>query len=217
MEEREPLMVEPEEVENRGVEVIEQVDILHGSAPQFVGRSMADTSLHSSARQPASEAVRIVVSPASTLLEERHAPELGAPDDECFLEQAARFQVFDQGRHRLVEDFTMDVILFFQFVMTIPVELAAAGVGTIEELHEADAPLDEAPSQDAVACECGLRGIRCLVRSILPQDIGGLPLQIADDRDFELHAGGQFITGDPSRQVAVARMPRQMPSIHAFQ
>ena len=106
---------------------------------EFVGHAVADAGLHAGAGQPAGEAVGIVVAALGALLEHRHAAELGAPDDERVLEQAALLEVADQRGGGLIEDRGMHVVLLLELVVAVPVQLAAAGVGAVEELHEAHA------------------------------------------------------------------------------
>ena len=81
-----------------------------------------------------------------------------APDDQRVVEQAALLQVFDQRGARLVGVATLDFELRVEIAVMVP-----AGV---EALHEADAPLDQPPSHQAVV---GKRS--------LPSDIRAVALQ----------------------------------------
>ena len=53
-------------------------------------------------------------------------------------------------------------------------QLAAAGVGAVEELHEAHAALDQPPGEDAVAGEGGLDRVGRVVGAVELQDVRGL-------------------------------------------
>ena len=95
-----------------------------------------------------------------------HAAKFRAPDDEGVLEQTALLEVAHEGGSGLVEDGRMLVVLFFQLVMAVPVEFAAAGVGSIEELHESHSVFDQSPGEDAVPGKSDLdriRGVICTV------------------------------------------------------
>ena len=47
----------------------------------------------------------------------------------------------------------------------------AAGVGAVEELHEAHAALDQPPGQDAVAGEGGLDRVRRIIGAVQLQNV----------------------------------------------
>ena len=88
-------------------------------------------------------------------LAHRGAAEFAAPDDEGVVEQAALFEVEDQGGAGLVD-------VLADFVEVVVEVLAGAAVGVpvgVVELDEADAALDEAPGEQAVVGERGLAGL----------------------------------------------------------
>src|SRR5690349_11792029 len=139
MFESELFVIETKQVKDGGVEIVERMDVLHRALAKFVGDSVADAALHSGASQPAGEAVGIVVPALRALLEERHAAELRAPDDERVFQQAALAEVGDQRRCGLVKDGGVLVVLLLELVMAVPVQLTTASVGAIEKLDEAHA------------------------------------------------------------------------------
>lgn len=59
--ERELFVVEAEEVEDGGAEVVERVDVLHGAAAEVVCGPVADAWADAGTGEPAREAIRIVV------------------------------------------------------------------------------------------------------------------------------------------------------------
>ena len=103
----------------------------------------------------------------------------------------------------MIENARVAVVLFLEFVVTIPVEFTAAGVSPVEELHKPHAPFDEPASQDAVAGKSGFNGIAGVVGSVGSQDMGRLSGQIANLRNAELHPRCQLIAGDPCGQFFV--------------
>ena len=131
-----------------------------------------------------------MIASLSALLKERHASELGAPDDECFLEQAALAQISDQGSSGLVEDGGMAIVLFFQGAMAVPIECPAAGLGAIKQLHETHPAFDQPASENAIAGECGLMWMGGIIGAVQFQDMSWLGRQVADFGHAELHAGG---------------------------
>ena len=159
-------VVETEEMKDGGIEVVDGEDIFDGLASEFIGHAMAETAFHAGSGKPAREAVRIVVAALGTFLKHRHAAKFGAPDDKGFIEQTALLEIAHEGGGGLVEDFAMDVVLFLQFGMTVPIEFAAAGVGAIEKLHESYSVLDEPSREDAIAGKGGLDRIRSIVGAV---------------------------------------------------
>src|SRR5690554_3990654 len=137
-------MVETEQMQDRGVKVIERADILYRFLAEFVGHPIANAGLHARPGHPAGESVGVVIASACTLLEERHAAELSAPHNQSVVEQSARFHIPNQRCGRLIEYRRMFVILLLQFAVSVPVQLSAAGVGTVEQLHKTNAVLEQA-------------------------------------------------------------------------
>ena len=117
----------------------------------------------------------------------------------------------------LVEDGGVLVVLLLELVVAVPIEFAAAGVGAVEELHEAHAALDQPPREDAVARKAGLDRIRGIVGAVDFQNVRGLGGEVADFRHAELHAGGEFVAGDARGELAVAGMLFEMPRVHPLQ
>ena len=145
-------MIQSEQVENRRVEVVDRDDIVHGLVAEFVRGSVRKGGFDASTGEPAGKAFGIVVATAGPFLEGRHATEFGTPDDQRVFEQAALFQVFDESCGRLIEDRTVDAVLILDLFVSVPVAdpFPARLVGTVEELNEADAFLDQAAGEETV-------------------------------------------------------------------
>ena len=89
--EGQPLVIEAEQVQDRGVEVVDRRDVLDGLVAELVGRAVAER--RASRPAPASQTVKpfgLWSRPLRPLLERRHPAELGHPDDQRVVEQAAR-------------------------------------------------------------------------------------------------------------------------------
>ena len=95
------------------------------------------------------EAVGIVVA-AVGALGHRRAAELAAPDDQRGVQQAAGFQVREQGRDRLVDGPGVVLVAVLQVAVLVP---AVAADRRTEQLDEAHAALDQPPGDQALAGE----------------------------------------------------------------
>ena len=196
------------------IEVVERVNVLHRLLAQVIRLAAAHAGLHSGPGHPAGEAIRVVIAALRALLEKGHPPELRAPNDQRVLEQTPLLQVADQRGGGLVHDWGVDVVLFLQRVVPIPVELPSARVGSVEELHEAHPALNQPPRQDAVLGKSRLVRVLCIVCAIQLQNVRRFGAQIADLRHAQLHSRGQLVARDTGRQLPIAGMLLQMPGIH---
>ena len=88
-------------MQHRGVDVGDVVPVLDGVEAELVGGAVDDAPLDAAAGQPGAEALRVVV--AAVGLRARRAAELGAPDDDRLIEQAALLQVLEQAGDRQVD------------------------------------------------------------------------------------------------------------------
>src|SRR6516165_4481629 len=84
---REPLVVDAEEVEQRGLEVMHVDRVGRDADREVVGGAVGDPGADAAAGEPDGEGIRVVVAPPlpavlDRALEERRAAELAAPDDE---------------------------------------------------------------------------------------------------------------------------------------
>ena len=70
----------------------------------------------------------------------------------------------------------MHVVLLFQDFVTIPVagSFTAGLVGTVEQLNEAHALFNQAPSQNAVSCVSRFQRVLRIIRAIEGKDMVGL-------------------------------------------
>ena len=91
----------PQQVQHRGVQVVDVDDVLDGVVAELVGGAVGDAALDAAAGQPHREALDVVV--AAVALGHRRAAELAAPDHERVVEHAALLQVLDQGGRGLVD------------------------------------------------------------------------------------------------------------------
>ena len=97
MEDGEAFVIQPQEVEHGGVEVVERVDIFDGLESEFIGGAMADAGLDTGSGQYGGETTGVVVAALGPFLEHRPAAEFSAPEDQGILQQAALLEVPDPG------------------------------------------------------------------------------------------------------------------------
>jgi hypothetical protein len=89
----------------------------------------------------------VVVAAVVAALDHRRAAEFAAPDDQRVVEQAALLEILDQGGAGLVGVLAVAGEVLLEVAVLVP--------RFVEELHEADAALDQAPGEQAVVGETG--------------------------------------------------------------
>ena len=94
--ERQAGVIDAQQVKDGGVQVVAVRDVFDGLVRPFVARAVGHAPLDAAAGQPGGEGERVVVA-ALGALAARHAAELGGPDDDRVVEQAAALEVLDQG------------------------------------------------------------------------------------------------------------------------
>jgi len=87
--EAQAFVVEAEQVEQRGVEVVDCRHVFDGFVAEFVGGSVAESALYACSGEPDGEAGGVVVAAACAFLERGHATEFSDERDERVGEQAA--------------------------------------------------------------------------------------------------------------------------------
>ena len=99
---REPLVVEPEQMKDRGVQVVDVNLVVDGEIAVVVGLAVGEPRLHSSTRQPHGVTVRVVVASVGSFAGRRSA-ELATPHHECFIPKPALAEVGQEPGDRLVD------------------------------------------------------------------------------------------------------------------
>ena len=139
-----PLVVDAEQVQHRGVQVVDVDDVLDGVVAELVGRAVGDAALDAAAGQPDREALDVVV--AAVALGHRRAAELAAPDDQRVVEHAALLQVLDQRRRAAWStSLAVPAMSLLDVAVVVPV--------AVVELDEPHAALGQPAGQQAVGRE----------------------------------------------------------------
>ena len=105
MAERQPLVVEAQEMQDRRLQVVDVDRVFDDVKPEVVGRAVDNARLDAAAGHPHREGLRMVVAAEAALedgmaFDHRRAAELAAPDHQRFVQQAALFEVLGPGRRR---------------------------------------------------------------------------------------------------------------------
>jgi hypothetical protein len=90
-------VVEPEQMQNGGVEVVHADGVLDRTMTKGIGGPIAEGGADPGSSQEDGEALGVVVAAARALLKGRHAPEFGDEGDQGIGEQSTLFQVADQS------------------------------------------------------------------------------------------------------------------------
>ena len=173
---------------------------------QFIGLAHAHASLDATASHPHREAVGVVI-PARTLsIFGRGLPaKLAPPNHQRAVQQTRSLQVGEQGRHRLIGVARVEVMIFFQIAVRIPV-VVVVGAARVE-LDKPYPSFHQSPRQEATPTE--IRRPR-IVQTV--ELLGGRSFQreIHGLRRVLLHLPRQFVGGNPGSQFGVVTAGQQV-------
>src|SRR4051794_8913291 len=104
--ERQAFVIDPQAVQDRGVEVVDVNRIAHDVVAVIVGFAVNVTGLDAATGQPYRKATAMMIAAIillqASLTIDRSA-KLAGPDDERVVEQASLFQIEDQSGLRLID------------------------------------------------------------------------------------------------------------------
>ena len=195
-------MVDTEEVEHGGVEVVDLDFVFDGLVAPVVGCSVANPRFDAAPSHPGGEAEGVVVAPISAL-GEGGASEFAGPDDERFVEKSEFFQIGDQGGDRLVDGFAIFTVTVDEIVVLVPAIAIAAGAG---EFNEADAALHKAPGEETLAAE-GFGLIEIGLQTVHFFHGVGLAFEVEKLGDRGLHPEGGFVVENGGFDLLLASEP----------
>jgi hypothetical protein len=100
-------VVETQQVQDRGVQVVDVDRILHSAEAELVGGAVDLSALDAAAGHPDREAVGVVIAsvdlPALRIqLDRGRAPELATPENQRLVEEAALRQILEERAYGLV-------------------------------------------------------------------------------------------------------------------
>ncbi len=182
----EALVIDTEEVEHGGVEVTDVDDIVDRVVAEFVGCAVGGAGLDAAAGEPHGEAFDMVVAAfAAFFLGHGSAAEFSAPDDECVVEEAALFEVGEEGPGGFIGEWAADVHIFDEVAVVVP--------SAVVEVDEADAFFGEAAGEEAIGGVGAVAGLG----SVHIEDVLGFVAEVHQVGDGHLHLEGHFVGGDP--------------------
>ena len=175
-------MIDAEEMEERGLQVMHMDRVFHRAVPEFVGGTVGHAAPDSAAGEEKREPEDMMV-PAGPL-SHGGAPELAAPDDEGVLEEAGLFEILEESCSGLVGFLGGGLHPVLKPPMVIP--------APVIELDHSDPALGKAPSQQTVRGESA-----GLADAVGIQNGLGFRPEIGQFRDGALHFESHFVLGDP--------------------
>ena len=174
-------VVEAEEGEDGGVEVVDVDGVFNGFVAVVVGGAVGEAWFGAAAGHPHGEAFGVVVASvgASAVW---GAAEFSAPDDEGVIEEPVGVEVVEEGGDGLIGGPTILAEFFGEILVLIP-----AGVA---DFDVADAGGGEASGDEALAAE-GIGG--GLIDAVEVEGGWGFFGEIEDVGEFGLHFEGEFV------------------------
>src|SRR5262245_60472029 len=187
MAERQPAVVDPEQVQDCRVNIVNVRPVLLGAQANGVGGADHLPALDAATGQPHREAMWVVVAPGRPLTH-RRASELAAPDNERFVQQPARLEVLQQARDWPVALTTEPAVILLDVRSCVP----TLGVAALD-LPKAVAALHHSPPKQTAQAE--LRRL-LVAQSVQVARGGGSPADIDHVRRLALHAERQLAGRD---------------------
>ena len=141
-----PGVLDPQQVQDRGVEVVDLDRVLDDVVGEVVGLAVDEARLDAAAGQPDREAARVMVAAVirggELALRVDRPAELAAPDDQRVVEQPALLEVLDECGGGLVGVVALRADLVGQVAVLVPAHVI--------ELDEPDAALGQAAGEQAI-------------------------------------------------------------------
>ena len=194
-------MIDPEAVHHSRVEVAHMHRVFHDVVREIIGLSVFEAALHAAAGHPHCEAAPVVIAPrawvAKSALAIRGTAELRREDHECVFEHAARLEVLEHCRRRLVDV----AALVWQLTIDRDVLIPSA----MKELHETNAALKKPPPEQAVR---RIRTRAVHLRAVHLERLWLLARQIRQLRHARLHAKRHLVRVDAREGLGVAHVTR---------
>ncbi len=212
MAESELLVVQPQKVEDGGMEVVDVDGIFLGFEPKLVRGTVDRARLDAAASHPHRKAVVVVVASidlalvgaGSRKLDGWCTPKFSAPDDERVLEHAALFEVGKEGCRPLIAIQRELAVVLFEIIVGIP-RLARR----MPDLDHAHPPLGEASGQQALAAVGRV--------AVHVADVLRLFFEVKRVGGLNLHPVRQFEGLNAGLDLRVALTFRLMPQVKAAQ
>ena len=192
-------MVDTEQVQHRGVKVVDVHRILDDIEAEVVGFAVCHSALNPTPGHPDRKGPRMVVAPVGLLgepaLTEDRAAELAAPYDQRIVQHAAVFQILDQRRLWLVDILGLGLDPSRKLGVHVP--------PTVEKFDETHIAFRQSPGEQSVGRE-GPRRLR--VGPVALEGRLGLVRQVGQIRHGGLHAKGHLVLSDTRARLRVTEL-----------
>ena len=197
-------VVDAEQVQERGVHVVDVHLVLLGVEAVIVGGAVGEAAFHAGTGHPHGKAPRVVVAAVHAgALHGGCAAEFTAPQHQRVVEQPTRLEVGEQSGDGFIDLGGFFGVAFFEVAVLIPLYLAVA----VGNLHEAHAALGKAAGHQALPAEILGDGV---VHSI--KFAGGLGFagDVLNLRHRGLHAIGELEGIDAAFEHGVGRVGKMI-------
>ena len=192
-----PRVIDPQQVEDRGVQVEDLDRVLDDVVREVVGLAQGHAGLDSGAGHPDGEAARVMVSPVvrrgELALRIDRAAEFAAPDDQRVIQKSALLQVDDQRRRRHVGVVALAADLVRQVAVLVPAHVV--------KLDEAHAALGQTAGQQAIR---GIAAGLLDVGAVEVEDRLRLAREVGQLGHGGLHPVAELVLGDAGDDLRVA-------------
>ncbi len=197
--EGELFVIETEQVEEGGVEIVHVDLAVHGEVPEVVGGAPGESGFHTAAGEPGGEAAGIVIATGAILLGVGCPTEFSAPPDEGIFEETASMEIGEEAGDGFVGGAG---VLGVAWKVRVLIPARVGGVVAVGDLDEADARFAEAAGHETLASE--------FVGGILADAIegaGGIGFigDVEEGGSIGLHAPGEFVGMDDGLGGVVVR------------
>ena len=182
-------VIDPEEFEHGGVDVVDVDGVFDWFVAEFVGGAPLGAALDAAAGHPDGVGEHVVV--AAVALGHGGAAEFAGEDDEGIVEHAALFEVGDEGHAGAVDFGGFETDPVFDAAVVVPV--------FVVELDEADPAFGETAGDETVGGEGAVAG----GAAVEVFDVLGFCGHVHEAGDTGLHAEGHFVLGNAGGDFGV--------------
>ncbi len=190
-------VVDAEQVHEGGLEVVDAHGVFGDVVTEIIGFSVGGSGAHAGSGQPHGKAAGMVVASGvggfPIALAGDAASEFATPDDESVLEEAALFEVAQEGGGGLVNVGAPALAPTAEAAVVIPIGM--------EELDEADVSFRHAAGEDAIG---GVAAWASRIGPVHFEDVLGFVGKVGEFGDGGLHPVGHFVLADAGGNFGIA-------------